>query len=127
MTIGTWREPAHAATDFDRVGGAPAVEAVVDRFAALVMADAQLARYLAEGDLPGLKRHQVLLMAQVLGGSPDADGQEQLARLDLDAEHGDLVASYLVQALIEAGVPGDVIGRVGRRLGESMSDVVVVR
>lgn len=56
---------------YERVGGAPAVKAVVDRFYQRVLADGELARYFADLDESGmtqLKRHQVAMVSQVLGG-----------------------------------------------------------
>jgi hemoglobin len=127
MTTETGREPAQNTSDYERVGGAPAIKAVVDRFYELVLGDEQLAGYFTDSDLPRLKRHQVLLVSQVMGGPAEYDGrdlQEAHAPLGITAEHFDLVVSYLVQALIEAGVPADIIGRVGQRLGESKTGIV---
>lgn len=127
MTTETWREPAQNMTDYERVGGAPAVKAVVDRFYALVLEDEQVAGYFTDSAITPLKRHQVLLISQVMGGPARYDGRDLAqahAGLEITADHFDLVVSYLVQALIEAGVPGDIIGRVGESLGETRADVV---
>jgi hemoglobin len=57
-----------AVSDYDMVGGGPAVSAVVNDFYERVLSDPQLAPYFEGVDLARLKRHQVLLISQVLGG-----------------------------------------------------------
>jgi hemoglobin len=127
MTTGTGREPAQNASDYERVGGAPAIKAVVDRFYELVLGDQRLAGYFIGTEMTALKRHQVLLISQVMGGPAQYDGRDlQQAHdgLDVSGEHFALVVSYLAQALGEAGVPPEIIARVGDRLGEAKADVV---
>jgi hemoglobin len=123
--------PAHpgegAPSDYDRVGGAAAVRQVVDRFYELVLADALLASYFTGTDLPRLKRHQVLLVSQVLGGPANYDGRdlrEAHAGMDISPQQFGLVASYLAQSLAEAGVETDIIERVGATLTATRDDVV---
>jgi hemoglobin len=127
MTTGTGREPAHSASDYERVGGAPAVKAVVDRFYELVLGDQRLAGYFTGTEITQLKRHQVLLISQVMGGPAQYDGRDlQQAHdgLDISGEDFALVVSYLAQALAEAGVPPEIIARVGDRLAGAKADVV---
>lgn len=127
MTTGAGREPAHEASDYERVGGAPAIKAVVDRFYELVLGDERLAGYFTGTELTPLKRHQVLLISQVMGGPAQYDGRDLKqahAGLDITGEDFGLVVSYLAQALNEAGVPAEIIARVGERLGEARADVV---
>jgi hemoglobin len=127
MTTGTGRKPAHSASDYERVGGAPAVKAVVDRFYELVLGDQRLAGYFTGTEITQLKRHQVLLISQVMGGPAQYDGRDlQQAHdgLDISGEDFALVVSYLAQALAEAGVPPEIIARVGDRLAEAKADVV---
>lgn len=119
--------PAHAASDYERVGGGPAIKAVVDRFYELVLGDERLAGYFTDADLVALKRHQVLLVSQVMGGPAQYDGRELAeAHADLAVTRDDflLVVSYLAQAMGEAGVPGEIIERVGGRLAATEPDVV---
>jgi hemoglobin len=118
-----------ATSDYDLIGGGPAVRAVVDRFYELVLADPELAPFFTDVDMAGLKRHQALLISQVLGGPAEYDGR------DLRAAHADLpispedfkrVVTHLVTALEEAGVDQDVIGRVGASLAQTEPDIVTV-
>ena len=67
-----------AVSDYDTIGGGPAVSAVVNDFYVRVLGDPQLAPYFEEVDMARLKRHQVLLVSQVLAG-PDSYGGRPLA------------------------------------------------
>lgn len=116
-----------AASDYDRVGGGAAVSSVVDRFYDLVLNDARLASYFTDTDMPRLKRHQVLLVSQVLGGPANYEGRdlrEAHAGMDISPEQFGLVASYLAQSLSEAGVEPAIIDRVGATLAATQDDVV---
>jgi len=114
-------------SDYQRIGGGRAVSAVVDRFYESVLADPQLAPFFVDTDLNRLKRHQVLLISQVMGGPADYDGQslrEAHSGMDINSAHFGRVVTHLVAALQEASVPDDVIGRLGAQLGEAEKDVV---
>jgi hemoglobin len=116
-----------AKSDYDRIGGGPAVRAVVDRFYELVLADADLAPFFVGVDLSGLRRHQALLISQVLGGPAEYSGRELHAAhadLPITAEHFGAVVAHLMTALTEAGVPAEVIARVGEALGAAEKDIV---
>lgn len=114
-------------SDYQRVGGAPAITAVVDRFYELVLGDERLATFFTDTDLPRLKRHQVLLVSQVMGGPAMYDGRDlQTAHNGMDISRDDFgqVVVYLAQALQEAGVDQEIIARVGGQLAATEKDVV---
>lgn len=114
-------------SDYDRIGGGPAVSRVVERFYELVLADADLAPFFVGVDMSGLKRHQALLISQVLGGPAEFTGRELRVaheHLPITAEHFGAVVAHLVTALTEAGVPPEVIARVGAALGATEKDIV---
>lgn len=116
-----------AVSDYERIGGGPAVKAVVDRFYELILADEQLVGFFEGADIVRLKRHQVLLISQVLGGPASYDGRDlREAHESLDISRDDYlkVVSYLVQTMVEVGAPPDVIGRVGEALSATEQDVV---
>lgn len=116
-------------TDYDLIGGGRAVAALVDRFYELVLADPELAGYFTDTNLPRLKRHQVLLISQVLGGPADYAGRdlrEAHAGMRISSSHYGRVGAYLVTALQEAAVPAAVIGRVGAVLGITGPQIVEV-
>src|SRR5215467_11832052 len=87
---GTDQTSTSTASDYDRIGGAPSVSAVVHRFYELILADAQLAPFFNNVDMGRLKRHQVLLISQVMGGPADYAGRElQQAHAGLDISSAD--------------------------------------
>ena len=92
-----------------------------------MLGDERLAGYFSGTEIGQLKRHQVLLISQVMGGPAQYDGRDlQQAHAGLDISHDDfsLVVSYLAQALEEAGVPPEIIARVGGQLAATKADVV---
>ena len=116
-----------AVSDYERVGGGPAVRAVVDRFYELVLGDERLVSFFADSNLTQLKRHQVLLISQVLGGPASYDGRDLRAAHDglrISRADFDVVVTHLVQALDEAGVDAEIIARVGAVLAATEKDVV---
>lgn len=122
-------EPDGTTSAYERVGGAGAVSSVVNRFYELVLADDQLAPFFANVDMSRLKRHQVLLISQVLGGPAAYDGRDlRAAHAGLEITHEDFarVVSHLVTACEEADVPPDIISAVGEELAGAEKDVVTV-
>ena len=121
------RNSKQAQSDYERIGGGTAVKAVVDRFYELILADGRLVGFFDGADMPSLKRHQVLLISQVLGGPANYDGQdlrEAHAHLDISLDDYLNVVSHLVQAMVENRVPPEIIERVGEALAETQRDVV---
>lgn len=118
-----------ALSDYETVGGGPAVSAVVNDFYERVLADPQLAPYFDDVDLPTLKRHQVLLVTKVLGG-PDNYGGRPLAEahdgLGITSDDFAAVVGHLAAAMKEAGVPDDIISRAGAAVAATEPDIVEV-
>lgn len=105
-----------ATTDYEAVGGGPAVSAVVTDFYDRVLGDPELAPYFDDVDLGRLKRHQALLVASVLGGPEPYTGRpldQAHAGLGIDHEDFSAVVGHLAAALKDAGVPDEIIGRAG--------------
>jgi hemoglobin len=114
-------------SDYDAVGGGPAIRAVVDRFYELVVGDPRLAPFFDGVDMPALKRHQALLVSQVMGGPAEYDGRalkDAHAGFNIGDDDFDAVVQHLVATLNEFSVPSDIIGRVGAALGETRADIV---
>ena len=117
-------------SDYDLVGGGLAVSAVVNDFYERVLRDAELARYFDGVDLARLKRHQVLLISQVLGGPADYDGRPlDQAHAGLGISHDDLaaVASHLVAAMRQARIPEDILLRAIAVVASTEPDIVESR
>ena len=116
-------------SDYTAVGGAPAITAVVNRFYDLVVADERLAGYFEGVEMVRLKRHQVALVSQVMGGPVEYEGRELRAAhegMGISSDDFAVVVGHLVTALTEAGVPPEIIGRVGVALGGTEADIVEV-
>jgi len=114
-------------SDYDAVGGGPAIASVVEVFYRNVLSDPQLSGYFAETDMARLKRHQVQLVSQVMGGPVTYEGptlaDAHKGRNITEADFGKVVV-HLVAALQEHNVPEDIIGRVGAALGAAQGDIV---
>jgi hemoglobin len=114
-------------TDFERIGGTPAVVVVVDQFYGRILADPQLAPFFTDVNLSRLRRHQVQMISQVLGGPVTYDGADlKTAHRGLEIGPDDFkrVAEHLVATLEANGVAPDIIARVGGVLSAVEPDVV---
>lgn len=117
------------ASDYERIGGAPAVRQVVQRFYDRVLADEDLAGFFTGVDMTGLKRHQAQMISHVLGGPVAYEGRELRAAhagMAIEPGHFAAVVDHLVAALDEAGAPPDVVSRVVTALAGTEQDVVTV-
>ncbi|TDU82497.1 hemoglobin [Kribbella voronezhensis] len=114
-------------SDYAAVGGGAAVASVVDLFYQSVLADPQLAGYFADTDLTRLKRHQVQLVSQVMGGPVSYEGADLAAahrgRGITDEDFG-LVVAHLIKALEAHSVPQEITDRVVQALGATQGDIV---
>ncbi|HEU4945613.1 MAG TPA: group 1 truncated hemoglobin [Kribbella sp.] len=114
-------------SDYAAVGGGAAVSSVVDLFYQRVLADPQLAGYFEGSDLVRLKRHQVQLVSQVMGGPVTYEGAELAAahadRGITDADFGKVV-EHLIAALQAHDVDEEIIGRVVEALAATQGDIV---
>ena len=114
-------------SDYDAVGGGAAISAVVDRFYQLVIADPRLAPFFEGVDMTALKRHQVFLVSQVMGGPVEYSGRElgaAHANLHVTGDDFAAVVEHLVEALKEFDVPADIIDRVVTALAATRPDIV---
>ncbi|MRG59553.1 group 1 truncated hemoglobin [Agromyces sp. CFH 90414] len=116
-------------SDYAAVGGAPAVTAVVNRFYELVVGDERLAGYFDGIEMVRLKRHQVALVSQVMGGPVEYSGRDLRAahaNMGISADDFAAVAGHLIAALTEAGVPADIIDRTVGAVAATQPDIVEV-
>jgi hemoglobin len=114
-------------SDYAAVGGAPAISAVVERFYQLVLGDDRLRGYFDGIEMVRLKRHQVALVSQVMGGPVGYEGRDLRAAHDgmrISSEDFAAVAAHLVTALTEAGVESDIIDRVVTAIAGTEADIV---
>ncbi|WP_173921699.1 group 1 truncated hemoglobin [Agromyces sp. Marseille-P2726] len=114
-------------SDYAVVGGGPAIAAVVDRFYTLVLGDDRLRGYFEGIEMVRLKRHQVALVSQVMGGPVGYAGRDLRAAhegMNISREDFAAVAGHLVTALTEAGVEPAIIDRVTGAILGTEPDIV---
>lgn len=114
-------------SDYEAVGGGPAIAAVVDRFYGLVLADDSLRGYFDGVEMARLKRHQVALVSQVMGGPVEYTGRDLRAAHEgkgISSDDFGAVAGHLVTALTEAGVEPAIIDRTVTAVAGTQPDIV---
>lgn len=115
------------ASDYERIGGAPAVRTVVDALYASLTVDPLVGHYFEDISLPDQKRHMVMMLTKVLGGPDTYDGRpldEAHQPLGISDADYDRVGETLMGILGDAGVPDDIQGRVVEVLGAVRPQVV---
>jgi hemoglobin len=115
------------ASHYDRIGGGAAVREAVERFYTRVLDDPDLKPYFTTVDVSEVKRHQVLLLSQVLGGPANYAGRELGAAhsgLGITDDHYDRVVDHLVAVFTELGAEADTIAAAGDVLAGVRTDIV---
>jgi hemoglobin len=114
-------------SDYQAIGGGPAVKEVVDDFYQRVLHDPQLTRYFIDVDLPRLKRHQALMITKVLGGPDGYTGRslrDAHSGLEITVADFGRVIGHLGAALQQAGVPEEIIGRAAAAVRQTKPEIV---
>ncbi|MEU6642009.1 group 1 truncated hemoglobin [Saccharomonospora sp. NPDC046836] len=112
---------------YEQIGGQDALIAVVDDFYKRVLDDPQLAGFFTGSNMSRLKGKQVEFFAQALGGPAEYSGQpmKDVHRgRGIQQEHFDLVAKYLTESLLAAGVPGETADAIIGAIAPLSSDIV---
>jgi hemoglobin len=115
-------------SEFERIGGTPKVRRAVDRFYDLVLADPALLGYFHGVNLIAIKRHQVALLTQLLGGPSRYTGEDLTKahrHLSVRPEDFDRVGVYLTGSLWELGAGPDVVLRISAALTTVRDQIVV--
>jgi hemoglobin len=110
------------------LGGAPVVHELVERLYAKLLADDAVRRYYAGVDMPRLKRHQVLMLSQLLGGPAQYDGRDlRTAHAGLDIQPFDygIVCAHFAEALQDVQAPAEVIAAMTQVLRDVEEHIVV--
>ena len=105
---------------YDRLGGKPAITAVVDDFAARVAADRRINRFFANTDIPAFKAKLVDQICEASGGPCKYTGKDMkslhagmgIANADFDALVEDLVAT-LDKFKVPEKEKGELLGVLG--------------
>ena len=103
-------------TLYDRIGGAVAVNAAVERFYVRVLADPLLESFFRDIDMARLRAHQFAFLSQALGGPRQYSGASMTrahSRLRIEQVHFDAVAAHLLGTLRELGVSESMVAEVG--------------
>ena len=116
-----------SSSHYERIGGSPAVTAVVDELYVRLTADDQVGHYFTDIDLPTQKRHMVLMLTKVLGG-PDtyAAGRSRRPTSRSASPTPTTTASARPSSASSprCGVPDDIQRDVGDVLGAVRPQVV---
>jgi hemoglobin len=115
------------ASSFQRIGGTPAVTAVVDELYRRLTLDPLVSHHFDGIDLPRQKRHMVLMLTTVLSGPDSYEGrtlEEAHQPLGISDADYDRVSEHLVTILTEVGVPEDIRASLGQTLAAVRPQVV---
>ncbi|MBN3510533.1 group 1 truncated hemoglobin [Mycolicibacterium septicum] len=117
-------------TIYDQIGGAEALETVVDDFYRRVLADDQLSGFFTGTNMGRLKGRQVEFFAAALGGPVEYSGaamrQVHQGR-GITMHHFNLVAGYLGGSLAEAGVPESTVGQIIAAIAPLADEIATAR
>ena len=104
---------------YDRIGGAPAVEAAVEIFYGKILADERISFMFKNTEMKKLKRHQKRFLTMAMGGPNNYEGSAMRSihkNVNLgnfpDEDHFGAVAECLVGSLKELEVPQELIDEV---------------
>jgi len=112
---------------YDRLGGKPAIQAVVDDFIVNVAADTRVNQRLAGANIPKLKTSLVDQICEITGGPCVYTGQSMKAAhagMKITDADFDAVVEDLVKSLDKLKVPGPEKDELLSRLGRMKKDIV---
>ena len=119
-------------TLYERLGGAPAMEAAVDIFYRKVLTDDRISRFFEDVDMERQAAKQKAFLTMVTGGPANYTGQDMrrghahLVAQGLNDGHFDAVVELLAGTLTELGAQPEDIAEVGA-LANSVRDDVLNR
>jgi hemoglobin len=119
-------------TLYERLGGAPAMDAAVDVFYRKVLTDDRISHFFEDVDMDRQAAKQKAFLTMVTGGPASytgldmRNGHAHLVKAGLNDSHVDAVIELLAATLKELGVPDSDIAEVGA-LANSVRDDVLCR
>lgn len=117
-------------TIYDQIGGAEALETVVEEFYRRVLADDELAGFFTGTNMARLKGKQVEFFAAALGGPVPYSGagmrQVHHGR-GIGIHHFNLVAGHLSDSLTGAGVPEPIVGQIIAAIAPLADEIATAR
>lgn len=115
---------------YEQIGGAEALEVVVEDFYGRVLADEQLAGFFTGTNMSRLKGRQVEFFAAALGGPDEYTGapmrQVHQGR-GITMHHFNLVADHLSDALAAAGVPEPITAQIISAIAPLAPEIATAR
>ncbi len=118
-------------TLYERLGGAPAIEAAVDRFYDRIMSDPSLAHFFDRVSMDKQREKQKAFMTYVFGGPTNYSGkslriahQRLVEEYGLKDSHFDSVVSHLRSTLRELKVAPETIKEVVALVETTRNDVL---
>jgi hemoglobin len=117
-------------TLYERLGGAPAMEAAVDIFYRKVLSDDRISRFFEDVDMERQAAKQKAFLTMVTGGPANYTGQDMrqghahLVAMGLNDSHVDAVIELIAQTLAELGVNSADIAEVGAIANSVRDDVL---
>ncbi len=117
-------------TIYDQIGGAEALETVVEDFYRRVLADGELSGFFTGANMARLKGKQVEFFAAALGGPVPYSGapmrQVHQGR-GIAMHHFNLVAGHLTDNLTGAGVPEPIVGQIIATIAPLADEIATAR
>ncbi|WP_414527167.1 group I truncated hemoglobin [Nodularia chucula] len=97
-------------TLYEKIGGQPTLEKVVDAFHNSIMADSSLKGFFAKTDMAKQRAHQIAFFAQILEGPKEYSGRpmdKTHTGMKLNDQHFDAVSKHLSAAMKASGVSAE--------------------
>ncbi len=116
----------HSVSLYDRIGGRPKIEAIIDGFYQRVLRDPSLAPFFEHSNLDNLRKMQVEFFAAALGGPQEYSGRTVAAvhhGRGIQRKHFSAFCQHLFKMLEEMGVPHEDINATVARISLSVRDV----
>jgi hemoglobin len=117
-------------TLYERLGGAPAVDAAVDIFYRKVLSDDRIGSYFEHVDMDAQAAKQKAFLTMVMGGPAHYTGRDmrsahaRLVKDGINDSHVDAVIELLAATLKELGVADADIAEVGAVANSVRNDVL---
>jgi hemoglobin len=115
---------------YERLGGAPAVEAAVDLFYRKVLTDTRVSAYFDDTDMDAQRAKQKAFLSMAFGGPDQYSGADlrtahaPLVERGMNGSHFDAVAEHLQATLSELGIPAELAGEVMTIAASTRDDVL---
>ncbi|MCX7066344.1 MAG: group 1 truncated hemoglobin [Methylococcales bacterium] len=124
------QETTAAASLFDQLGGAAAVEAAVDIFYRKVLEDYRINRFFDHSDMEAQAAKQKAFLTMAFGGPNNYTGKDmreahaKFVKMGLNDSHFDAVMEHLIATLVELSVPPALIAQVDALAESTRTDIL---